>query len=78
MTSAETRSTSSLPLTGVTEIRSRLLKNAAAAAASFLRMMARVLGTKMLDRLRKISELYLLSDGCWLLNALMLSSHFER
>ena len=78
MTSAETRSTSSLPFTGLTEMRSRLLKNAAAAAASFLRMMARVLGTNMLDRLRKISALYFESPGCWLLNALMESSHCRR
>ena len=78
ITSADTRSCASFAFCAVTLIRSMLLKNADAAAASFLRMMLRVFGTKMLDRLRKISLLYFESPGCWLLNARMESSHWRR
>jgi hypothetical protein len=53
-------------------------KNAAAAAASFLRITVRMRGRYTFERLSNAGWLYLLSPGCWLLNARMESSHDLR
>ena len=57
-----------------TKTTSSMEKNAAAAAASFLRITERILGRNSLLRLSYAGCVYLLSPGCWLLKARMLSS----
>ena len=74
VTSAEMRSFMSPWFCASKYITSLLLKNADAAAASFLRMMLRVFGRNSCERFWYAMLLYFESLGCLLLNALMLSS----